>query len=128
VSEAASQPAELLGAAPAADPQLQGTAYVVLLREQPLAPGTALVAYLSRAGPAQRSLTVPRSAVVYHDGSAWLYVLGAQDTFERRRIALGRALPDSFAVAAGVAETDRVLTTGAQQLLSRELQAGVGGD
>jgi len=126
--ETPARPAELLGPAPTADLQMQGAAYLVLLREEPPAPGTALVAYLGREGPPQKTLTVPRSAIVYHEGSAWLYVLGAGDTFERRRVELGRALPDSFAIGAGVAETDRVLTAGAQQLLSHELQAAGDGE
>jgi hypothetical protein len=128
VGEAAPRAAELLGVAPTADPQVQGAAYLVLLREQPPPPGTALIAYLAHEGPAQKTLTVPRSAIVYHEGSAWVYVLGEKDTFERRRVELGRALPDSFTVTAGVAENDRVLTTGTQQLLSNELQAAGGGE
>jgi hypothetical protein len=128
VGGAASRAAEMLGAAPTADPQVQGAAWLVLLREQPPPAGTALIGYLAHEGSAQKALTVPRTAIVYHEGSAWLYLLGVKDTFERRRIELGRALPDSFVVTAGVAENDRVLTTGAQQLLSNELQAAGGGE
>lgn len=128
VGKAAIRAAELLGVAPTADPQVQGAAYLVLLREEPPPPGTALIGYLGHEGPAQKALTVPRSAIVYYEGSAWVYVLGEKDTFERRRVELGRALPDSFALTAGVAENNRVLTTGTQQLLSNELQAAGGGE
>ena len=122
------QTAEILGSAPSADPQVQGAAYFALLREQPLPAGTTLVAYLVRSGPAQKTLTVPRGAVIYHEGSSWVYVLGDKDTFHRRRIQLGLALPDGLAVTEGLAENERVLVVGAQQLLSNELQAaGSGG-
>jgi hypothetical protein len=121
------QTAELLGPAPSADPQVQGAAYFALLREQPLPAGTTLVAYLAHAGPAQKTVTVPRSAVIYHEGSSWIYVLGEKDTFHRRRIQLGLALADGFAVTEGLSEKERVLVVGAQQLLSNELQAAGGG-
>jgi hypothetical protein len=125
--ESAPQTAEILGPAPSADPQVQGAAYFALMREQPLPVGTTLVAYLARSGPPQKTLTVPRTAVIYHEGSSWIYVLGERDTFHRRRIQLGLALPDGVAVTEGLAENARVLVVGAQQLLSNELQAAGGG-
>ena len=130
--ESAPQTAEILGPAPSADPQVQGAAYFALMREQPLPAGTTLVAYLVRSGPAQKTLTVPRgavirTAVVYHEGSSWIYVLGEKDTFHRRRIQLGLALPDGVVVTDGLAENAHVLVVGAQQLLSNELQAAGGG-
>ena len=115
------------GPAPSADPQVQGAAYFALLREQPLPAGTTLVAYLVHSGPAQKTVTIPRSAVIYHEGSSWVYVLGEKDTFHRRRIQLGLALADGFVVTEGLAEKERVLIVGAQQLLSNELQAAGGG-
>ena len=121
------QTAEILGPAPSADPQVQGAAYFALLRDQPLPTGTTLVAYLVHSGPAQKTVIVPRSAVIYHEGSSWVYVLGEKDTFHRRRIQLGLALADGFVVTEGLAEKERVLIVGAQQLLSNELQAAGGG-
>ena len=105
-----------------------GTNYFALLREQPLPAGTAVVGFLAQDGPGQKTVTVPRSAIVYHEGSAWVFVLGEKDAFQRRRIEIGQALTESCAVTSGISEKDRIVTVGAQQLLSSELQAATGGE
>ena len=115
--------AAILGDAPTADPQVQGRSFLVLLGERSPPVGAALRATLPGAGAASAALVVPRRAIVYHQGSAWLFVLGEEDTFERKVVTVGRSLGDTVVVA-GIEETDQVLTTGAGQLLSAELQAG----
>jgi len=124
--EPAPRPAELLGPAPAADSQVQGAAYLAVVRGPPLPVGSALVGYLTLNGPAKKAVAVPHSAVLYHEGSTWVYVLAAKDTFQRRRVVVSRNLADRVALSEGVAAGDRVLTVGAQQLLSSELQAAGG--
>jgi hypothetical protein len=121
--------AEVIGPAPSADPQVQGASFLALVRESALAVGTALRATLPGTGEAVHALSIPRSAVVYHQGSAWVYVLGEEDTFERKLVALGRALEgDAVAVVNGLEPDEQVVATGAQQLLSAELQAGGAGE
>ena len=116
--------AEVLGAAPVADAQLQGASFLVLVHGHSLPAGAALKASLAGPGEAATVLTVPRAAVVYHQGSAWIYVMGEEDTFERKIVTLGRTVGDGVVIASGVEETDQVAVTGAGQLLSAELQAG----
>jgi hypothetical protein len=120
--------APVLGAAPTVDPQVGGQGFFVLLRDHPLAAGTALRAVLPGVGEPQSVLTVPRTAVVYHEGSAWVYVSGDKNTFARKRLTLGRTVGDAIAVTDGLDASDDVVTTGAQQLLSTELQAAGGGE
>jgi hypothetical protein len=117
--------AELLGPAPTADPQVQGLSYLALVRESPLSAGAAFRATLPGTGEAASALAIPRSAVVYHQGSAWIFVLGEEDTFERKIVSLGQpAGPDSIAILSGLEPDEQVAATGAQQLLAAELQAG----
>lgn len=116
--------AEVLGPAPVADAQTQGTGYLVVVQGSGLPAGTAVRAILPGVGDAENVMMIPRSAVVYHEGSAWIYVLGEEDTFERHHVTLGRSVGDKVAVTAGVEEADQIVTRGAQQLLSAELQAG----
>ena len=116
--------AEVIGVAPTADPQLQGIGFLAVSRGRTLPAGAALRATLPGSGEPQKMLTVPRSAIVYHQGSAWIYVLGEEDTFERKLVAPGRALGDAVTLAGGVDDDEQVVVTGAQQLLSAELQAG----
>jgi len=121
--------------APTADPQLQGDSFLAIIPPKTISTfsysiGTLLRATLTAEGKPTTTLTIPRSAIVYHQGSAWLYILGEEDTFERKHVTLGRSLPDDrIAITTGLDDPDdQVVTTGAQQLLSAELQSGDTGD
>jgi hypothetical protein len=117
--------ADVLGPVPSADPQLQGTGFLALVHERTIPAGTALRAVLAGVGEPADVITIPRSAVVYHQGSAWIYVLDEEDTFERRLVSLGRPFGEGQIILLSGAETDhQIVATGAQQLLSAELQAG----
>jgi hypothetical protein len=117
--------AEVLGAAPVADPQMQGAGFLVLLRGHPLPAGAALRGTLPGVGEAANVLVVPRGAIVYHQGSAWAFVLGEEETFERKLVSLGRSVGDDrVAVVQGLTAGEQIVVTGPQQLLAAELQAG----
>jgi hypothetical protein len=120
--------AEVIGLAPNADPQLQGKGYLVLLRDQALPAGAALRASLAGEGQAEQRPVVPRSALVRHEGSVFVFVQTTPDTFQRRLIELGRPLADGVAVLSGLNENDRIVVKGAQQLLSTELGAASSAD
>lgn len=115
--------ATIVGNAPSVDPQVQGRSFLALLGDHAPPIGTALRATLPGVGEPASALVVPRSSIVYHQGSTWLYVLGEEDTFERKLVTLGRSLGDKIAVS-GIEESEQILTTGAGQLLSAELQSG----
>jgi hypothetical protein len=117
-------PAEILGAAPTADPQMQGSSYVALVRDHMLPSGAALRVTITGEGESKNALIVPRTAIVYHQGSAWVYALGEEDTFFRRLVTLGRSTPDGVEIVEGLTEEEQIAITGPQQLLSAELQAG----
>lgn len=117
--------AEIIGPAPSADAQVQGASFLALVRDASLPAGAALRATLPGQGGSAQALVLPRSAIVYHQGSAWIYVLGEEDTFERKLVTIGRNIgADKIAVLAGAEADEQVAATGAQQLLAAELQAG----
>ncbi len=118
---------ELLGPAPAADPQAQGVGYLALWRGHPLPPGAALNAGLILAGDAQKRLVLPRGAFVRHEGGVFVYVQNTEGDYERRLVTLGPGLDSGVVVTDGVAEKDQVVVTGAQQLLATEILGSAGG-
>ncbi len=128
--ESALREAEVLGPAPTVDPQMQGTGYLVLLRGTGLPPpGSALRAFLPAGGGEQVALVVPRTALVQHQGSVFVYVQTGDGVFARKLVELGRVRPEGIAITGGLGAEDRVVTVGGQQLLSTELQsAGVTGN
>jgi hypothetical protein len=109
--------AEILGAASSTDSTLQGPALLVLLGPGAPPPGTALLAELGPERTA-RGVQVPESALVWHEGHALVFIAHGHDTFESRPVVLGGALPGGWQVRQGLEVGERVVTRGAQQLLS----------
>ena len=70
---------------------------------------------------------LPRGAFVRHEGGVFVYVQTEQGGFERRLVTLGAALTNGIVVATGVEANDKVVVTGAQQLLATELLGSAGG-
>jgi hypothetical protein len=116
--------AQFLGPAPAVDPQVQGKGFLFLISPNPLrlAPGAAVTGYIKVPGESLAGVAVPRNAVVRFNGTAWVYVQTADDTFERTEAHLERPMQDSWFVREGLKPEAKVVTTGAQQLLSEELK------
>jgi hypothetical protein len=117
----------VLGVAPSADPSAQGTGYLAVWRTDPLPPGTALRAVLPAVGELKNVLVLPRSAFVRHEGGVFIYVRTAEGGFERRLVTTGPTLESGIVVTDGVAAGDKVVVTGAQQLLATELLGSAGG-
>jgi hypothetical protein len=117
----------VLGVATSADPQTQGTGYLAVWRTDPLPPGTVLRAVLTTTGEPQEALVLPRSAFVRHAGGVFIYVQTAEGGFERHIVTTGATLATGIVVTDGVAGGDKVVVTGAQQLLATELLGSAGG-
>jgi hypothetical protein len=113
--------ATVLGTAPDTDPTTQGRGFLLLIERPPWPPGTALTGWLAVPGPPQAGVDVPGAALLRHAGRSFLYVQTTDDTFARRAVQLERPTRDGWFVASGLTAGERVVVTGAQQLLSTEL-------
>lgn len=117
--------AEVLGASPVGDGQISGAGFLALVRGHSLPVGAALRGTLPGVGEPAKVLVVPRSSIVYHQGSAWVYVLGEEDIFERKLVTLGPSVDDEHVVVSqGLIAGEQIVTSGPQQMLAAELQAG----
>jgi hypothetical protein len=126
--EASWQPAELIGPAPNADPQAQGQAFLILLRQHPPAPGTALTVRLNSGGTAGKGFLLPRTAVVQHERAMFVFVQTGDERFERKPVEVGLPQREGVFVKSGINADERIVMTGAQQLLSEEFKAANGGE
>jgi hypothetical protein len=121
------------GSAAPPDPKTRGR--VLLYRvglgnsALPPTPGTPVTAYISADGAPLKGVTVPEGAVVRYLGKAWVYVAGADNEFERREVLLDHPAGggDDWFVVAGFEGNERLVTVGAQVLLSSEINAAFGG-
>lgn len=117
--------ARLVSPSPRTDPRIQGMSFLYLAPARPdLVSGMDVEASMS-SGPLRKGILVPASAVVWLQGSPWVYVQESDDRFVRRRVPGEDAVKDGYFTATGFAAGERVVVEGAQVLLSAEsLPAG----
>ncbi len=120
-AEDQSTPAEVLGPAPQADPVTQSASLICLVRAKGWVPGAAVVGWLGGESEPAAGVSVPREALLRHEGMAFAYVKHEEE-FKRVPVTLARELGDSWLVTQGLKEGDEVVIAGAQQLLSEELK------
>lgn len=116
--------ATLVGRSPRIDPRLQGISYFYVAPGQALVPGMNVQAFLPTAREAT-GVVVPRSAVVWWQGKAWVYVQRTPDHFARVEVPADRPVKDGFFVRTDLQPNDQVVTTGAQLLLSEEFRSQI---
>jgi hypothetical protein len=63
-------------------------------------------------GEVPEVLAVPRTAILFPGGAAYVYVDNGNGAFERRRVKLGRQGDELWEVLQGLEEGDRVVTSG----------------
>jgi membrane fusion protein, multidrug efflux system len=113
--------ASLVSTFPRIDSRIQGRSFLyVAPAHLGLTPGVNLLARLS-VGSQLKGLILPTSAVVWSEGKAWVYQRTASDRFTRRAVATDIPVENGFFVRDGFSQGDRVVTQGAQALLSEEL-------
>ena len=120
--------ASLVSTFPRVDPRIQGRSFLyVATADLGLAPGVNLLAHLSVGSP-MKGLIVPTSAVVWSEGKAWIYQETTSERFTRRAVPTDVPVEAGFFVTQGFSPGDKVVTQGAQALLSEEmLLRGEGG-
>ena len=119
--------AQILGAAPATDPQMQSQGFLFLQKTNPLPPGATVTAWLSIPGESESGVTVPRDALIRHEAEVFVYVQTGAEMFSRKEIELERPVAGGWFVHEGLKPEEKVVVVGAQQLLSEELK-GQGGE
>jgi membrane fusion protein, multidrug efflux system len=114
--------AEYLGTATTTDPQFQGLGFLFLVHSNAPTAGAALTGWIQTEGPRASGLLIPANAIVRHENQGWAYAQDGGDNFTRRQVALGRTWGDGYFVTSGFAAGEKVVTIGAQLLLSEELK------
>ena len=92
--------------------------------KQKLAAGLAVTARIKISGEPTSGVTVPASAVVRHEGAAWIYVQTQTNQFSRVEISLDCPADGGWFVKENISTNSRVVIEGAQALLSAEFSTG----
>lgn len=121
-------PARLISALPQLDPRLQSPSFLYALSAHAgLVPGINLAVYLP-TGPERSGVVVPYGAVVWWQGSAWCYVEPSPNKFTRVEVSTANPTPYGWLVNEGIGVGARVVTEGAQTLLSEEFRSQIQAD
>ncbi len=121
--EAHAFPARFLGPVSTVDAQSQGRGFLFLIETNALPPGAAVIGWLAIPGENEEGLIVPASALVRHEGGVFVYVARADELYARIGVELEKPVDQGWAVKGELKPGDKVVGTGAQQLLSEELKA-----
>lgn len=108
----------ILGRAAAADPQFLGAGYLGILSNGTLPAGTALTGWVPSGKPKTNRTLVPDSAVVRSGETTAVFVQTGAELFQKRSVALLRSTDAGWLLESGLKAGEKVVTTGAQALLS----------
>jgi len=118
--------AEFIGLSTTADPQVQGQGFLFLPQTNALIPGAAVIGYLKVPGTPKHGVAVPNAALIRYEGEVFVYLQTSNDTFQREEVKLDTPLSNAWLVTNGLKPGQKVVVTGAQQLLSEELKSRSG--
>lgn len=118
--------AHLVSPALRTDPRLQGASffYATPAGDSGLLPGMNVTLFLP-VGPERAGVVVPADAVVWWQGKTWTYVETSPHEFRRREVVTDFPVAHGWFVAGRLAADDRVVTRGAELLLSEEFRAQI---
>jgi len=115
--------ASLISPSPRVDPISQGERFFFKTEGRFIPFGTHITAWIAGEGQGMTGVFIPKSAVVWHLGQAFVFIKTAESQFSRR--ALTKCTPDKQGgfVTENVQPGEAVVTIGAQTLLSQQLKA-----
>lgn len=115
--------------APSVDARTQSTAFLLQIdsaEKSNLTPGAAVMAELKTAAETKKGVLLPRSAIVRVGSQAWVYFEKEEREFARLPVPLDARTDEGWFVGEGedLKAGAKLVITGAQALLSTELNAG----
>ena len=120
--------ADFVSILPQLDPRLQVPSLLYEIAAHPgLVPGMNLNVFLA-FGPLERGAIIPSGAVVWSQGSAWCYVEESPGEFVRTAVQTSNPVSGGWFVTEGIDPNARVVTSGAQTLLSEEFRSQIQSD
>ena len=115
-----------VGPSSEADPITRGPAWLYRVGgAESLRPGMTLLAYQAAPRGSASTVLVPAQAVVQWDALTWVYLERTPGHFVRVRLATDRPVGGGWLASTDLGPGDRVVMTGAGQLLSEEFRARI---
>src|SRR5439155_19493674 len=91
-------------------------------------PGLSVTALIAVPGPLRQGIVIPSTAVVRLARKSYVYVQTTANEFVRKEVTLDQPTEGGFLSTRTLSAGDRVVTQGAQLLLSEELKSQIAGE
>jgi hypothetical protein len=120
--------AELISAAVQTETVAQGESYYFQTSDKNIITGMNVTAWIPEQNANVTGVIIPKSALVWYMGQAFVYLKTAEETFIRRIIDRYSATSEGYFVPGAIKPGEQIVTTGGQMLLSEELRGQIPGE
>ncbi|WP_347989551.1 hypothetical protein [Methylomonas sp. AM2-LC] len=117
--------ATLISASPRIDALTQGQNYFFKATGRQMPVGAHITAWIASDAQQLSGVSVPKTALVWNMGQAYVYIKIGDQQFSRRALVSYTAGENDYFVTGTLAAGEEIVTTGAQTLLSQQLKAQI---
>jgi hypothetical protein len=117
--------ATLISASPRIDSLTQGQSYFFKATGRQIPVGAHITAWIASDEQQLNGVSIPKSALVWNMGQAYVYIKTGEQQFSRRALVTYVAGENDYFVTGTLAAGEEIVTTGAQTLLSQQLKAQI---
>lgn len=103
----------------------QGESYYFQSTDKKIKTGMNITAWIPENDKSDTGVIIPKSALIWNMDQAFVYIKTDEETFHRRIITQYTASNNSYFVANTIESGEKVVTKGAQMLLSEELRGQI---
>lgn len=114
--------AYFISTSPQADAAIQGETYYYRAPADSLRVGMRISVSMNGSQTSEQGVIVPRNAIVWYGGQAWVYRKSGDDRFMRIPVSTAQETNGGWFNSNGLQADDEVVVTGAQLLLSEEFK------
>ena len=117
--------AELISVAARTDTAAQGESYYFQTGDKNIITGMNVTAWIPEQNTQMTGVIIPKSALVWYMNQALVYLKTSEETFSRRTIDHYSASADGYFIPDVIKPGEKIVTKGAQMLLSEELRGQI---
>jgi multidrug efflux pump subunit AcrA (membrane-fusion protein) len=103
----------------------QGESYYFQSTDKKIKTGMNITAWIPENDKSDTGVIIPKSALIWNMDQAFVYIKTDEETFHRRIITQYTASNNGYFVANTIESGEKVVTKGAQMLLSEELRGQI---
>lgn len=117
--------ANFISRAPVSNTTLQGKTYFYRAKTKDLRAGMQVSAVSATSSKTSDGVIIPNTAIIWYAGKSWVYKKTAEDKFVRIPITTDTEVDNGWFYQGKLIAGDKVVTSGAQLLLSEEFKSQI---